>query len=178
MTCFPTVIEVTHIFFKYREGVLQEKEFSMELLNRIEHPDYLSYPTNRTVCVFDTIEEAEDAILALERLGYREDDMRVFEGEEGRDALDVDGSKHSVVPKFMRAAEKFFETGEWDLVKAADQELKEGHLIFSVLTPEENLREAAVETLRKHGGHTIKYFSRYYVEHLDDEAGPRGGGGL
>ena len=139
----------------------------MELLNRIEHPETLTYPTNCTVGIFNSTDDAEDAILSLERVGFRESEMRLLEGEEGREAIDINNSQQSLVPRLIRMAEKLLDTGEWTFLETVDNELQQGHLMLSVLTDNPESKDKAVGVLHLHGAHTVKFFSRYYVEHFD-----------
>ncbi|MNT55667.1 hypothetical protein D3C72_1929190 [compost metagenome] len=63
-------------------------------------------------------------------------------------------------------SQKFFGTGEWELVEKADMELKLGHHMLAVPTREPKQKEAIADLMKKHGGHDIRYFNPMYVEQL------------
>ncbi|MNK06318.1 hypothetical protein D3C87_242130 [compost metagenome] len=127
---------------------------------------FLNYPTNRTAGFFDSSSVMEPFLRDLARAGIERDKVEVLVGEDGINTVDQDGTHHGLFAKWMRLSQRFFHTGEWELVELADVELKQGHCLVAVTTIEEDEKTKVVELMRKYGGHDIKYFNPWYVEHF------------
>ncbi len=135
-------------------------------IEQLPHPDYLKYPTHRTLGFFSDQEQARNAAQAIIREGWLEGDIHVYEGDYGVDAVDADGSRHTLKEAWGRWVQKFLGTGEWDLVEEADQELKQGHLLLSVATKNEEEKYTVAELMVLNGGHGIRYVDPLYNEEL------------
>ena len=135
-------------------------------IEQLPHPDYLKYPKRHTLCFFDREDQAEAAVQAILRQGIHEDDVNVYEGDFGVDAVDADGRHHTLKELWARWAQKFLRTGEWYLVEEADRELRQGHLLVSVLTTTEEQKEDVAELMLLNGGRAIRYVDPLYNEEL------------
>lgn len=135
-------------------------------IESLPHPDYLKYPKKRTLCFFNTREQAENAVQAIMREGFPAEAINVYEGEHGLSAVDATGEMHSLKEAWARWTQKFLGTGEWDLVSEADKELREGHLLLSVLTPNDSDKEDVADLMLLNGGHSIRYVNPLYNEEL------------
>ncbi|HEX7676349.1 MAG TPA: hypothetical protein VF412_19395 [Bdellovibrio sp.] len=135
-------------------------------IESLPHPDYLKYPKKRTLCFFNTREQAENTVQAIMREGFPAEAINVYEGEHGLAAVDATGEMHSLKEAWARWAQKFLGTGEWDLVSEADKELREGHLLLSVLTPSNDDKEDVADLMLLNGGHSIRYVDPLYNEQL------------
>lgn len=135
-------------------------------IEQLPHPDYLKYPKHHTLCFFNTREQAQNAAEAILRQGFREDELNIYYGEHGLTAVDSAGDQHSVKEAWARWAQKFLGTGEWNLVAEADKELREGHLLLSVLTENSADKDQVAELMLLNGGHSIRYIDPLYNEEL------------
>lgn len=138
----------------------------MVQIESLPHPDYLKYPKKHTLCFFNTKEQAQNAADAIVRQGFDEQCISIYEGERGLEAVDASGEAHSAKEAWARWVQKFLGTGEWDLVAEADKELREGHLLMSVLTVDEQDKEDVADLMLLNGGHSIRYIDPLYNEEL------------
>lgn len=135
-------------------------------IEQLPHPDYLKYPKHHTLCFFNTTEQAQNTAEAILRQGFHESDLSIYEGDHGLSAVDSAGDQHSLKEAWARWAQKFLGTGEWDLVSEADRELREGHLLLSVLTTNGEAKDQVAELMLLNGGHSIRYVNPLYNEEL------------
>ncbi|UYL10216.1 hypothetical protein B9G69_006440 [Bdellovibrio sp. SKB1291214] len=135
-------------------------------IEQLPHPDYLKYPSHRTLAFFDDAEHAQNAAEAIIREGWLEGDLHVYEGDYGIDAVDAEGTRHTLKEAWTRWAQKFLGTGEWNLVLEADKELRAGHLLLSVATKNEEEKFTVAELMLLNGGHSIRYVDPLYNEEL------------
>ncbi|MDG0817136.1 hypothetical protein [Bdellovibrio svalbardensis] len=135
-------------------------------ISQLPHPDYLKYPKHHTLCFFSTEEQAQNTAEAILRQGLHEKDINIYEGAHGLNAIDSAGNQHSVKEAWARWVQKFLGTGEWDLVSEADRELREGHLLMSVLTVKEDQKDQVAELMLLNGGHSIRYIAPLYNEEM------------
>lgn len=135
-------------------------------IEQLPHPDYLKYPSHRTLAFFNDADSARNAAEAIMREGWIENDIHVYEGEYGVDAVDANGSRHTLKEAWGRWVQKFLGTGEWNLVEEADQELRDGHLLLSVETRNNVEKETISELMLLNGGHGIRYVDPLYNEEL------------
>ncbi len=135
-------------------------------ISKLPHPDYLKYPKRHTLCFFSTMEQAQNAAAAILRQDFKEDELNIYEGEQGLTAVDSAGNQHSVKEAWARWAQKFLGSGEWDLIAEADKELREGHLLLSVLTLNEEDKQKVAELMLLNGGHSIRYIAPLYNEEM------------
>lgn len=138
----------------------------MVQLEQLPHPPYLPYPNHYTSGFFQTREEAEQALSELEEQGFSNEDFNVFEGEKGVDAVDVDGTHHTVLEKYMRKFIKFSDSAEWRFLSEADHELRGGHVLLCVPTPEEEQKAKVIEVFKKNSAYDIRYFTPIYIEEV------------
>jgi hypothetical protein len=107
-----------------------------------------------------------DAVRALTRGGFGDDQIDVFSGEHGADQLDTKGRTHGVWVRFVRALEDLF-TDEAGLFHRADETLRAGGSVVAVFTagrPEE--RGRASEILKSHGGLDTVYWGGLVTEYM------------
>jgi hypothetical protein len=129
---------------------------------------FLNYPTNHTAGFFDSDEQVKGFLKDLSESGFEFDNDSIDElaGEDGLQVVDLSGTHHGLYARFIRMSQKFFGTGEWELVEKADMELKLGHHMLAVPTRVEEQKDAVADLMKKHGGHDIRYFNPMYVEQL------------
>ena len=138
----------------------------MENLERIEHPEYFSFQKNHTLGFFNTSENLEQALTALRSHGMDDSFFRLYEGESGIHAIDLDGDKHSMMERYARLIQKIYGSGDWRLLEDADSEIREGHFLLSVFTEDDEAKAEIVEVFKAFGAHDIRYLSPIYVEEI------------
>lgn len=138
----------------------------MVSLEQLPHPDYLPYPNHYTAAFFENADEAMKAIEELEDYGYTDEDFNVFEGDRGIDAVDLDGSHHTLLENYMRKFIKFSDSAEWRFLNEADQEIRNGHVLICVPTPSDSEKEEVIDAFKRYGGYDIRYFTPLYIEEV------------
>lgn len=135
-------------------------------INKLPHPDYMPYPRNQTVGFYPSREKMAQAIEELLSQGFDEEDLNIFEGEQGLHAIDVEGSEHTFFEYLARKSQKFWGSGEWAFFEEANQELKKGHALLSVYTEDEAEKDIISAIMKRHGAYDIRYFARAYTERI------------
>jgi hypothetical protein len=138
-------------------------------MQRIVGPShFLNYPTDHTAGFFDSDQDVKEflADLSASEFDFDKEACDDLAGAEGLEVVDLSGTHHGLYARFIRMSQKFFGTGEWELVEKADLELKLGHHLLAVPTLQENQKEIIAGLMKKHGGHDIRYFNPFYVEQL------------
>ncbi|WII72229.1 hypothetical protein QJS83_17335 [Bdellovibrio sp. 22V] len=138
----------------------------MVSLEQLPHPEYLPYPNHYTAAFFENAEAAEKAIEQLEELGFTEEDFNIFEGDQGVDAVDIEGTHHTLLEKFMRKFIKFSDSAEWRFLHEADQEIRNGHILLCVPTPKEEDKDDAIAVFKRTEAYDIRYFTPLYIEEV------------
>lgn len=139
----------------------------MTHLEQLPHPQYLPYPSHYTVGFFESPGEAEKAISELESLGFSDEDFNVFEGESGLQAIDLDGSHHNLVERYLRKFIKFSDSAEWRFLNEADYEIRKGHIMLCILTPHDKEKNQVHEVFKKNKAYDIRYFTPLYIEEME-----------
>ncbi|XGC81220.1 hypothetical protein ACES2L_01835 [Bdellovibrio bacteriovorus] len=138
----------------------------MVSLEQLPHPEYLPYPNHYTAAFFATREAAEKAIDDLELEGYEDEDFNIFEGDRGVDAIDLEGSHHTMLERFMRQFIKFSDSAEWRFLSEADQELRNGHILICVPTGNDHDKTEVIDVFKRNGAYDIRYFTPLYIEEV------------
>lgn len=138
----------------------------MVSLEQLPHPDFLPYPNHYTAAFFQNAADAEKAIAELESRGYDDEDFNVFEGEKGVEAVDIEGTHHNVLEKYMRKFIKISDSAEWRFLTEADHEIRNGHVLLCVPTPNDQQKDEVIEVFKKTDAYDIRYFTPLYVEEV------------
>lgn len=138
----------------------------MVSLEQLPHPEYLPYPNHYTAGFFESAEAAEAAITELQKKGYEDEDINVFEGERGVDAIDLDGASHTILERYMRKFIKISDSAEWRFLSEADREIKNGHILLCIPTIEKLQKEEVISVFKKSGAYDIRYFTPIYIEEI------------
>jgi hypothetical protein len=125
---------------------------------------FLRYPTRKVVGVADTAAELEGILQALADGGIARDAIKVFSGEEGIRTIDPKGIYHGLIGRLIRVAQSL--GAELEHMVRYEEELRAGHFLVVVSTPDERSREAAYQAFRDHGGHFVDYYGPLAIEHL------------
>lgn len=125
-------------------------------------------PTNRVVSAVKTQEEIDVVKSALLEAGFDEEKIVTAHGEEGKDFVDPDGSRHGFLAHLTR---QFQRTSgpEADLLDQAEEALDAGHYLISVLTDGSELEQVqARNAMSPHTHYAIFYCGKltiYVLEH-------------
>lgn len=129
-------------------------------LNRTE--SFLTYPTNRLVCVIDKAADARSLIRELNQHGYGEDDVRILFSEEGARRLDLFGDRHGWLAKLYRLMEAA--ALESQTMREYYDELMQGHFVFMVQTNDREEGDEVWPILQKYGARRTTFYGRWIIE--------------
>jgi hypothetical protein len=126
----------------------------------------MPYPTDHTVCFMNKFLEVEALLKDLQDQKIDVNHIDLLYGQEGLEMIDLKGDYHSFYEKCVRMAQRFWGSGEWVFFEIADEEIRQGHYLVIVATPDEVQKETVVDLMRKNNAHDIKYFNSMFVEHF------------
>lgn len=119
--------------------------------------------TYRVAAVFDSPENAEAAMRAIEQMeGVCEIDVRC--GVAGAEQLDLAGDRQDVKELTKRKAHQ---STDWIEMERFGEELKAGHCILSFKADQVPELDPVVDVIASHGGHYIHHFGPIAVTRLD-----------
>ena len=139
----------------------------MNNLEQIHHPTYLTLPNHYTTAFFATARDAIQAIEDLESIGFASEDLSILEGPQGLEAIDLEGKKHSFWSEYRRKISQLTNGAEWHLLTDAEREISQSHFLLLVPTQGKEIREAAIQSLKKNGGYGIRYITNFTIEECD-----------
>lgn len=138
----------------------------MSQLEHLPHPQRLPSLVHHTLAFFPTDEEARKAASELVNLGFSEADLLIFEGDEGVDAIDIEGNRGDLLDRYYKKFVKFSDSAEWHFLLEADEQLRQGHVLMCLITDTDEEKEMVVPVLKRHRGYDIRYVSGLYVEEI------------
>ena len=131
----------------------------------------ISYPTNRLMAVFDDPAQAAAPLAELKAGGLPARDLEILRGPEGADRMDGTGrsgagSVESVVGSISTLMDQLVDFAHCEAA------LRDGRGVVMVRVAGNERKAAALDILRRHGGHFINHYGRFATEELDLWRGP------
>jgi uncharacterized protein (TIGR02246 family) len=123
--------------------------------------DFVAYPTNRVVGTVTDAGKAREAIGALLRAGFHQDDIDLLQGEEGLHRLDQTGADHGFLAQFQRTLIRTFETEEFKHLQHQIEDVRAGRCVLMVLTKRREQRIVAGDILHQHGAEFVGFYGRW-----------------
>ena len=130
--------------------------------------NFETYPTNRVVAIVDSKMEADEICCELMDAGFDSSNIDEAVGKEGLKFLDPDGLSHGLMTKLIRKWQFIAQGEELKYLKRIKKGLQEGHTVISVPALTKTARNKAADILRSHHADGIRYYGRFYVEHLNN----------
>ncbi len=123
-----------------------------------------SYPIHRVVCVIDSLQEAKQAVHALQDAGFSAEDIHLIRSQDFiggvREWKQRKNPLSQVVEIFLASYDEGF-PGETYL-----HEAEQGHAILSVRLPSSEQVNQVRDILVNSHAHQIKYFGRWAIADL------------
>jgi len=129
--------------------------------------NFETYPTNRVVAIVDTQMEADEICCDLMEAGFDGSLIDESAGNEGLSFLDPDGHSHGMITKLIRKWQFVAQGEELSYLNRVKKGIKAGHVVVSVPALTKVARNKAASILRSHHADDIRFYGRFYVEHLD-----------
>ena len=124
---------------------------------------FLRYPARKVIGVVDTPDALDRVLQALARAGFTRDQIRVFSGDEGIRSIDADGVHHGLLARVIRVIQALGD--EREHMARYERELRAGHFVVVVSTPDSASKERAREAFQGNG-HFVDYYGPLAIEHL------------
>src|SRR6266508_4348792 len=105
---------------------------------------YALGPTHHVTAVFETSDNMAAVVQALNRAGFKDEEVEVFAGKEGAEKLDFAGKRHGILARLRRSLEMIY-ADETDMLRKIDMLLRRGGMavIVRVDTDEDKKKRAA-----------------------------------
>ena len=125
----------------------------------------IGYPTGWTLAVFDEAGAAEAASAELTASGIGPDDLILLSGQDATDRMSQLGVSSGVGAR-MRRAMQFMTMDQLPDLRVYELALDEGRPVLGVRVEDAANRRAAIETIRRRGGHFINRFGAWATEEI------------
>jgi hypothetical protein len=131
--------------------------------------DFIGYPAGKVLAVFDSPQDADRAVAALQEIGVK--DVERFEGPADADRFDATGRRHGPVARALRTVQ-FSLMDQLPAMAWYEAALREGHVVVAVRTRSRQKTLEVVAALKARGGHFINRFGRAETEEFGRWRGP------
>ena len=99
------------------------------------------------------------------------DAIRVLVGEDAALRIDGRGKHHGLMARIYRLVQ-FTQMDQAPDFRRYELEARRGHPVVAVRETDAARRRAVRAILRRHGGHFINFYGRFFTETLDPFTGP------
>ena len=120
------------------------------------------YPTNHLIAIHDTLEDAQHAIEALQQAGFAEEDTCLVTSVSDVEAITPLGHHWNLFDRIRQAVTSVV-SDENPYREMYVQAMKQGHHIIAVHVLHEPELQLATSVLKRHQGHTIKFFGWWAI---------------
>ena len=131
---------------------------------------FIGYPTDSLIAVLPDAESAASAAAALRAAGLRDSDVTILRGEEGADRLDGTGAVNGLLARLRRLV-SFTLMDQLVDMAIYEQAVREGQVVLMAKARGDH-KAAAIDIVRRHGGHFINYYGRFATEEIERWHGP------
>ncbi len=124
--------------------------------------------------VSDDLNQAEQAVRALEEAGWPPQEVRLFQGKPVVQKIDAIEERHSL-PERLAAAVRSVASDEGPISEIYETEAEQGHQILTIYAPEQAQVERARQILERHQAHALEYFGSWVITDFpaQEDAQPR-----
>ena len=133
--------------------------------------EFIGYPVDKVLAVFDDASEADRAIETVRESGTPDASVERFHGAADADRFDATGERHGPVARVLRTVQ-FSLMDQLPAMAWYEAALREGKTVVAVKTRSRGTTLKVVEALRGAGGHFINQFGRAATEEFARWQGP------
>jgi uncharacterized protein (TIGR02246 family) len=123
--------------------------------------DFIRYPTNRVVGTVSDDGRARDAIQALLRAGFEQDQIDILHGDDDLRRLDPTGAEHGFLAQFHRTLIRTFDLEEFKHLTHHVEDVRAGRYVIMVLTKRREQRIVAGDILHQYGAEFVGFYGRW-----------------
>lgn len=131
-----------------------------------ERGHFIAYPTNRVVGTVADADKAREAVAALRKAGFDQEDIEVLHGEEDLKRLDPTGTEHGFLAHFQRTLIRTFELEEFKQLTHHVNDVRAGRSVIMVKTKRRGQRLVAADILHHYGAEFVGFYGRWAWEEL------------
>jgi uncharacterized protein (TIGR02246 family) len=128
--------------------------------------DFIAYPTNRVVGTVGDAGKAREAIAALLRAGFDQEDIDILHDEEDLKRLDPTGAEHGFLAQFQRTLIRALDLEEFKHLTHHVEDVRAGRFVIMVLTKRRVQRIVAADILHQYGAEFVGFYGRWAWEGL------------
>jgi hypothetical protein len=125
----------------------------------------IGYPTGWTLAVFDEVGDAEAAMAELTASGIAPDDLLLLSGPDATDRMSRLGASSGVGARLRRAMQ-FMTMDQLPDLRVYELALEGGRPVLGVRVGDAENRRAAIDAIRRDGGHFINRFGAWATEEI------------
>jgi hypothetical protein len=125
----------------------------------------IGYPIGWTLAVFDEADAAEAASAELTASGIGPDDLILLSGPDAHDQVSRLGASSGIGAR-MRRAMQFMTMDQLPDLRVYELALEEGRPVLGVRVGDAENRRAAIDVIRRRGGHFINRFGAWATEEI------------
>lgn len=123
--------------------------------------DFIGYPTNRVVGTVGDARKAQEAIAALLKAGFHEEEIDILHGEEDLHRLDPTGPGHGFLAQFHRTMIRTLDLEEFKHLTHHVEDVRAGQWVIMVLTKRREQRIVAGDILHQYGAEFVGFYGRW-----------------
>ncbi len=124
----------------------------------------LPYPTHKVLGVMPKEEDAWQAIDDLKLRGFSEEEIELWTGEAGKQAIDESYTHSGVIESLKRLSQKYGEEGEF--IRGYNEALQKGEFLLVVPATTNEAKMTIRDIMVNHGGHFLSYYDKLTIETL------------
>jgi hypothetical protein len=124
----------------------------------------LSFPRKHVIGVFDSLQEGEQAILALMDAGYRAEDIAFIPGQDFPSAFQEHLRKEGRFGRIIHQLQ--VTTDEGSLRELLEASARQGSHIISIYVPQRERIDEVSAIMFNHGARLVKYVGNWSIEDL------------
>ncbi len=121
-------------------------------------------PVNKVTGVFDAHDQVTMTLRELAEAGFARQDIDVFSGAEGEQAIDPSGDSMGAAGRFFRKLENWVsDTAKFHELAAATLQAG-GFIVSAHAEGSEPRKDIAMDILTRNGARDVKFWSKFYIE--------------
>ena len=116
--------------------------------------------------VLDDQASANDAADALRKAGWNDEDFKLFHGEEAINSAEEHPEateEHQSLAKRAAIIARDLSSNEGGLAAEYEEEMRKGHHLLAIYTPDSEHEDRAQEVLQSHDAHYVECFGSWSI---------------